>query len=629
MDVTGQQIKIKLMLLVMSVVYSVFAFSYEVTKDTTINDRLDNYVCTHSTEKLYLHQDRTCYVAGETIWFNLYQILSSSARNASGVAYVDMIDGKSEVVAQAKYPLLGGQASGSLDIPAELSTGSYQIRAYTQWMLNEGIERSFRRELKIQGLSENEIIPAIPYSEIRVQFFAEGGRLIEGLASKVALEAVDSSGKGIKVKGVILNTKKEVVQHFQTNAEGRGSFFFQPQSGQRYFAKIADNDKQFDFPEAQRFGFVLTLKRFKEVLRISLEQNIALEKKSRQYSLVFHQGDRVWAQLSVSTVDARSIIDVPIDKLPAGVFTVTLIDEDYRIFSERLVFTHFPETLDIHLASQVTLTDGRPMMTINIDTHDADGKPCPANLSLAVVADSMEYTSTRSDFKTYLFLESELKRGMIEHPRDYWNPDAPESLSYIELLLLTHGWCQYSQEDLWKESKAPAYPMEQGLLATDSLQNLPMEDESIQLDEVKVTGRKNDKFEKRRSYSDGFVKTIFDVGKNNYGDMRRLLGRVPGLTFVHSNKKIHVNGTPAGTTATFVLDGLVVHDSEMVYSMDASHIERIEVLQQTATMFGGFRSNGGIVVIYSMEIDSATVSNKEIHQWIGFSQTKKFYVPDH
>ena len=188
-------LKVTFVFLLISVLFNALATSHEVPNDTTVVTRLGNYISERPIEKLYMHQDRTCYVAGETIWFKVYQILSASARHASGVAYVDLVNAKGEVVVKAKYPLSDGQASGSLDIPAELPTGCYQIRAYTQWMFNEGADGFFRRELKIKGLTEHPVT-SVADSSIHVRFFPEGGDLVEGLVSKVAVEAVDGTGKG-------------------------------------------------------------------------------------------------------------------------------------------------------------------------------------------------------------------------------------------------------------------------------------------------------------------------------------------------------------------------------------------------------------------------------------------------
>ena len=104
--------------------------------DTLLSARFNRYARENPIEKLYLHQDRTNYYAGETIWFKVYQTLSSSATEASRIVYIDLSNSKGEIVKQVKYPLADGAASGSLSIPEHLHAGHYQLRAYTRWMQN-------------------------------------------------------------------------------------------------------------------------------------------------------------------------------------------------------------------------------------------------------------------------------------------------------------------------------------------------------------------------------------------------------------------------------------------------------------------------------------------------------------
>ena len=54
----------------------------------------------------------------------------------------------------------------------------------------------------------------------------------------------------------------------------------------------------------------------------------------------------------------------------------------------------------------------------------------------------------------------------------------------------------------------------------------------------------------------------------------------------------------------------IAKDPEVVYSMEASRIERVEVLQQTSTQFGGFSSYGGTIVLYSHPIQGEVIANE-------------------
>lgn len=89
-------------------------------------------------EKFYLFTDRSLYTSGETVLFRVFNMSHTLLRrnNWSTVIYVELINSLNTPVAQGKYLLSPGGASGQIMIPDTLTTGSYYIRAYTKWMRN-------------------------------------------------------------------------------------------------------------------------------------------------------------------------------------------------------------------------------------------------------------------------------------------------------------------------------------------------------------------------------------------------------------------------------------------------------------------------------------------------------------
>jgi len=71
-----------------------------------------------------------------------------------------------------------------------------------------------------------------------VQFFPEGGDIIAGLAKKVAFKAIGSDGKGLKVKGSILDSKGKSVAEFADFGTGMGYFSLLPLAGENYQAVV-------------------------------------------------------------------------------------------------------------------------------------------------------------------------------------------------------------------------------------------------------------------------------------------------------------------------------------------------------------------------------------------------------
>ena len=145
------------------------------------------------------------------------------------------------------------RASGDLDIADSLAAGTYVLRAYTSWMRNAGEEFIYSRRLSIWpasplGPPDNPVSNAsaanaaakaknAPSGRPDVQFFPEGGYLVEGLPGVVACKATDASGRGLSVRGQVLNAQNAVVvATFSSRHAGMGRFSFVPGAGQRYHA---------------------------------------------------------------------------------------------------------------------------------------------------------------------------------------------------------------------------------------------------------------------------------------------------------------------------------------------------------------------------------------------------------
>lgn len=112
-------------------------------------------------EKVYLQFDNTGYYQGETIWFKAFVVNASGlTRTRSTVLYVDLLSPNGVLLEQKKLKIIAGQADGcfvlmdgSTEQARELRgilpypSGYYEIRAYTQYMLNFNQHLEFSRVL--------------------------------------------------------------------------------------------------------------------------------------------------------------------------------------------------------------------------------------------------------------------------------------------------------------------------------------------------------------------------------------------------------------------------------------------------------------------------------------------------
>ncbi len=92
----------------------------------------------NNMEKLHLQTDRDIYITGEEIWFRAdYYLLGDYTENElSKSLYIELVTPIGESVAKQKYAIVDGLADGNYPVPEGLLTGTYMLRAYTQFQRN-------------------------------------------------------------------------------------------------------------------------------------------------------------------------------------------------------------------------------------------------------------------------------------------------------------------------------------------------------------------------------------------------------------------------------------------------------------------------------------------------------------
>ena len=103
-------------------------------------------------ETIVLHLNSTFFVAGETLFFQVYCFEGSTLSKLSGVsslAYVELIGVDQKPVAQMKVTMKNGMGSGDYFFPGNMASGNYTLIAYTKWMRNFPSDRFYSTNITL------------------------------------------------------------------------------------------------------------------------------------------------------------------------------------------------------------------------------------------------------------------------------------------------------------------------------------------------------------------------------------------------------------------------------------------------------------------------------------------------
>lgn len=107
---------------------------------TSIISCLSVFAQNTTNEKSFISTDRDFYIAGEHLYFKYYSMDTKTKKesNLSKVAYLVLRSETSNQVVKGRFNLEKGRFNGKIVLSDTLSSGLYQILAFTQFMKNDG-----------------------------------------------------------------------------------------------------------------------------------------------------------------------------------------------------------------------------------------------------------------------------------------------------------------------------------------------------------------------------------------------------------------------------------------------------------------------------------------------------------
>jgi len=416
----------------------------------SLEKRFTYYSSYCSPEKLYLHLDRTYYLAGEKIWMMGYLQNASSVSllPPSKYIYVEVLGTKGVSILRVKLKRdEKGGFPGYLELPESIKSGTYTLRAYSLWQINNDPEYMFHQEIKILGRGGKKLEPVNNSNLVDVTFYPEGGRYYADHLSKIGFKALNANGMSVEVNGVVVDSDGEIVTSASTAHDGMGFILFTPEAGKKYSFKTQEAGS-FQIPEPSREGATINLNFVPEYVYA----RIASASRGK-YNLFLRNSATMKFIASVAvSADRERKYKVERNSLEEGINHFLLLDESGNVVSERLFYVYGNKSSQPACSLQVlsNTAEARSLIKTQLNLKDAaTGAPLNGTFSVSVIRGSFRNYVQRDDIVSYMNLSSEI-RGHINAPGYYFDASVPEyeRASRLDLLLLVQGWRYYNMKSV-------------------------------------------------------------------------------------------------------------------------------------------------------------------------------------
>ncbi len=427
---------------------------------------LDKWRTENPQEKIFVQTDKEVYFAGETIWMKAWCILDGVPTDLSKQIYITLSNTAGIIVHKKLYKLDSvASCAGDFVLPDTISTGNYTLHAYSLWMLNYS-NFVFKKSLFIYNTGAAPVFKTAS-TPVSVNFFPEGGDLVEGLTSRVGVKVTDKFGYPLTASGTVKdkNTKAPVT-NFSTKHDGLCYFEITPAAGKEYNATVSVSgigELEFNLPRVKKEGIVLKVENSNPGRLFALINCADNNRQKYNKAQVIAQMHNTIVYQAMLDIDAgQNAISIPKKNLPPGIMQVTVFAENIPV-AERLCFIDNFSVLSPDIKTELISRGPQARNVLSFEIPEAEKLK---SISCQVISYDKKDTllPTRDNIVSHLLLSNDIN-GYIHNPGYYFNDKSPVKLKHLDLLMLTQGWRRFKWDEVLTQSTTPLlFPFESSIV---------------------------------------------------------------------------------------------------------------------------------------------------------------------
>jgi TonB-dependent SusC/RagA subfamily outer membrane receptor len=623
-------------------------------------------------QKVYVKTDKDKYMTGETTWLKAFLVnaISHTSDISSNGIFIDLIGRNNKVFQRIILKNEMGFANGNILLEDSLPEGNYQLVAYTNWMKNFDEAYYYSKTIQVVNPEYVKYIDQAELNNIKhfnndfraaaiektIQFFPEGGYLVNGIQGRVAFKAINKIGNGVSVKGEIYDNLNNRVCRFESKHLGMGAFNFMPEKGKSYYAKAMFDEHtsmKVDLPTAKENGiFLMVNSTAGDLVRINLQVNIDVNASEKEKEFLIIAQSRGELRYASRVIYAGAAINtgIPKSQFPAGITQITVFDGNGTPLCERLIFI-FPKDTPAGSIINVQKDTENGELVYKLKASDLEGRPVKGNVAVSLYEnlgnDSLE--NWKDNILSSLLLTSDLK-GKIENANTYFQKSNPAAAIHMDYVMMVNGWRRFVWEDLlagkypkisympsvWKNNNETALAELPPVAMAASAKAYPgilndKYDKKIIRSNTAMRSKQNSVNDKDLSSSSVIVD---QDNLGGYTDMIQYLkGKVAGVNVY--DFCITIRGASSfysDTNPLFLQDHMEIKFQD-ISRINIHDVASVEVLKGAEASIYGVRGANGVIIFHmrtvreNQKVRPEKKAAESGPRFLTFHEAREFYVP--
>ncbi len=441
-------------------------------------ERLKNIYSQHfklHREAVFLHLNKNKFISGENIYFTGYLFNQQNIQPLKQATnlYVGIYDSKGKQLDKSMWQVSNGRTYGNINIKPEYRHGTYYLKASTNWMRNFKDQNGYIKKIEILEYEFENSQPSEKKYTLRL--IPEGGQLVSNITNTLGFQIIDEKGLGVILKeGKIMDTLGNVIiQNIKSNAYGIGKFNLYLEEKQNYSCRFELNNGHILYkklPETEKQNFAINVTgsiNNRRIISARTSPDNLKNLNRKKYFLAIHRDGQIkFFTFKFDRWDKA--FSVSKDNLLAGVNILSLLDQDFNLLAERIIFNHKSvKRFDLH--TEVTSSDSlRDSIYLTIKIKQPVNEQIDLSVSI-VPEESIGNDDYESIFGT-LLLKSYLN-DFAQLTSYYYKNFQRKTISELDLLLLVHGKSNFSWETFEDDIPIEKYAFHNGITLQGILKN--------------------------------------------------------------------------------------------------------------------------------------------------------------